>query len=78
MFGILWFALLAVVTMTLIYFEMTAVLYILATLGVSAILVIVAASDLTRGEKHLTAAATADDSAAIGSGIASTYGTNKS
>jgi uncharacterized membrane protein YhaH (DUF805 family) len=77
MFGLLWFALLAVVTMTLIYFEMTAVLYILATLGVSAILVVVAASDLTRGEKHLTATATADDSAAIGSGIVSTYGTNK-
>jgi len=78
MFGVLWFALLAVVTMTLIYFEMTAVLYILATLGVSAILVVVAASDLTRGEKHLNATAIADDSAAIGSGIVSTYGTNKS
>ena len=75
MFAVLWFGLLAVGTMILIYFEMTALLYILATLGVSAILVIVAVSDLSRGEKHLNAAA--DDSAAIGSGIVSTYGSNK-
>ncbi len=63
--------------MILIYFEMTALLYILATLGVTAILVLVAVSDLARGEKH-SALPPADDSAAIGSGIVSTYGTNKS
>jgi hypothetical protein len=74
----LWIATLAIGTMTLLYYEMTAVLYILATLGVTAILVIVAVSDLARGEKHPGDLATADDSAAIGSGIASTYGSNKS
>ena len=77
-FAILWTALFAIGTMTLIYFELTALLYILATLGVTAILVIVAVSDLARGEKHSTAPVSVDDSAAIGSGIASTYGTNKS
>jgi len=75
--AIVWTALLAIVTMTLIYFEMTALLYILATLGVTAILVIVAVADLGRGETH-SALPRADDSAAIGSGISSTYGTNKS
>ena len=75
--AVVWTALLAIVTMTLIYFEMTALLYVLATLGVTAILVVVAVSDLARGEKH-SALPQADDSAAIGSGIASTYGTNKS
>jgi hypothetical protein len=78
MFAVLWSALFAIGTMMLIYWEMTAVLYILATLGVTAILVIVAVSDLARGEKHSTASAPADDSAAIGSGIASTFGANKS
>jgi len=78
MFAVLWSALLVIGTMMLIYWEMTAMLYILATLGVTAILVIVAVSDLGRGEKHLDSTVHADDSAAIGSGIVSTYGTNKS
>ena len=78
MFAVLWSALFAIGTMMLIYWEMTALLYILATLGVTAILVIVAVSDLARGEKHMNLADRADDSAAIGSGIVSTYGTNKS
>ncbi|MBC8031273.1 MAG: hypothetical protein H7Z16_14260 [Pyrinomonadaceae bacterium] len=77
MSAILWSALVAIGTMLLLYFEQTALLYILATLGVTAILVIVAASDLARGEKPLNVPAQADDSAAIGSGIVSTYGTNK-
>lgn len=76
--AILWSAALGLGTIILIYFEMTALLYILATLGVSAILVVVAVSDLARGEQHSAAGASAQDSAAIGSGIVSTYGTNKS
>ena len=75
--AVVWTALLVIGTMTLIYFEMTALLYILATLGVTAILVIVALSDLTQGEKY-SSLPRADDSAAIGSGIVSTYGSNKS
>ena len=46
----LWTLLLAVVVITLIYFEKTAVLYILCTLGVTALLVIVAFSDLAQRE----------------------------
>ena len=50
LFTLLWSGLLAVVTITLIYKEMTALLYILATLGVTALLVVVAMSDLTSRE----------------------------
>jgi uncharacterized membrane protein YhaH (DUF805 family) len=46
----LWVAVLAIVTIVLIYKEQTAVLYILATLGVTAILVIVAFADLSQRE----------------------------
>ena len=75
--AILWSAAFAIGTIALIYFEQTALLYILATLGVTAILVIVAMADLSRGEKRTGAGLEADDSAAIGSGIVSTYGANK-
>jgi uncharacterized membrane protein YhaH (DUF805 family) len=74
---ILWVGLLAIVTITLIYKEMTAVLYILATLGVTALLVVVAMSDLTQGE-NISNDSTINDSAAIGSGIKSTFGAKKS
>jgi uncharacterized membrane protein YhaH (DUF805 family) len=48
----LWALLLAVVVITLIYLEKTAILYILCTLGVTALLVVVALSDLAhRDEK---------------------------
>ena len=46
----LWALLLAVVVIVLIYLEKTAVLYILCTLGVTALLVIVAFSDLAQKE----------------------------
>lgn len=77
MSAILWTSLLAIAIIVLIYWELTAVLYILATLGVTAILVIVAISDLAHGEASSKLASQPDDSAAIGSGIASSYGTNK-
>ena len=44
----LWVVVLAIVTIVLIYKEQTAVLYILATLGVTAILLIVAFADLSK------------------------------
>lgn len=47
----LWALLLAAVVITLIYLEKTAVLYILCTLGVTALLVIVAFSDLAHREE---------------------------
>lgn len=74
----LWIAVLAVLTIVLIYREMTAVLYILATLGVTAVLVVVALADLSRGEKVATNVPQADDAAAaIGSAIGSSYGTRQ-
>ncbi len=51
MFTVLWTGLLGIGTILLIYWELTALLYILATLGVSAVLVVVAISDLRSGEK---------------------------
>ncbi len=43
---LLWVMLLAIVVGSLIYWEKTAILYILSTLGVTALLVVVALSDL--------------------------------
>lgn len=74
---ILWTGLLAITTIILIYKEMTAVLYILATLGVTALLVVVGLSDLKPSDS--TSGDTAiNDSAAIGSGITSTFGSKES
>ncbi len=74
---VLWTGLLAIGTIVLIYKEMTALLYILATLGVTALLVVVGMSDLTMGE-NVSSDSTVNDSAAIGSGITSTFGAKKS
>jgi amino acid permease len=46
----LWILCLAVLTFLLIYFEQTSLLYILATLGVTILLVVVALADLGRRE----------------------------
>lgn len=73
---ILWTGLLAIGTITLIYKEMTAVLYILATLGVTALLVVVGLADLAPSDS-LSNDSAANDSAAIGSGITSTFGSRK-
>ena len=74
---VLWLAALAIGTVSLIYWEMTALLYILATLGVTALLVIVALSDLTGAEGQPKEISQADDAAAVGSSMASTYGRDK-
>lgn len=74
---ILWTGLLAIVTITLIYKELTAVLYILATLGVTALLVVVAMADLGQSD-NISSDSTSNDSAAIGSGITSTFGSKQS
>jgi len=78
MITILWTAALALGTIILIYKEMTAVLYILATVGVTALLVIVAMSDLGHAEKLTNDPRRSNDSAAIGSGITSTFGNKQS
>ncbi len=46
----LWIFGLAVLVFLLIYFDQTALLYILSTLGVTVLLIIVAAADLGRSE----------------------------
>jgi uncharacterized membrane protein YhaH (DUF805 family) len=75
---ILWTALLALGTIILLYKEQTALLYILATLGVTAILIVVAMADLSPAAKLTTDSNRDNDSAAIGSGITSTFGNKKS
>jgi len=45
-----WIAALAILTFVLMYWEMTALLYVLATIGVTALLVVVAMSDLAHGQ----------------------------
>ena len=49
-FTYLWILALVVVTFLLIYFEQTSLLYILATLGVTVLLVVVALADLGQSE----------------------------
>jgi hypothetical protein len=46
----IWVAALALLIIVLIYWELTALLYVLATLGVTALLVVVALSDIAHAE----------------------------
>jgi hypothetical protein len=66
---LLWIFGLVVVVSVLIYYERTEMLYILATLGVTALLVIVATADLGRREPSSTSELV--DAQAAGSGISS-------
>jgi len=66
---LLWIVGLVIVVFTLIYFERTELLYILATLGVTALLVIVATADL--GRRDPSSGAELADAQAAGSGISS-------
>ena len=52
----LWIFGLALLVFLLIYFEQTAILYIFSTLGVTALLIIVATADLGRSELSADAA----------------------
>jgi peptidoglycan/LPS O-acetylase OafA/YrhL len=60
---LLWVAALAVITIALIHYEQTAILYILATLGVTALLVIVALADLKGTDGLATNPLPTDDAA---------------
>lgn len=75
---VLWTSVLAIGTIILISKEMTAELYIIATLGVTALLIVVAMADLSHAENLTTDVSRNNDSAAIGSGITSTFGTKQS
>ena len=56
----LWILGLTVLTVSLIYWELTALLYILATVGVTVLLVVVAVADLAHGERVSAQIASAD------------------
>ena len=62
---ILWALGLTVLVTILIYFEKTAILYILCTLGVTALLAIVAFSDLGHTDVHNPQLAQPDDAARV-------------
>jgi hypothetical protein len=68
----LWILGVAAVIVVLIYFEQTALLYVLGTLSVSGLLVIVAMADLSGARRQATASGDINDSAALGSGITET------
>lgn len=65
----LWIIGFTAVVIALLYWEQTALLYVLATLGVSGLLVVVAMSDLAHARKSAATLTEIDDSAALGSGI---------
>ncbi|MEJ7617663.1 MAG: hypothetical protein WKF30_12025 [Pyrinomonadaceae bacterium] len=71
--GIVWVLVMAVVIVALMATEQIALLYVLATLGVSALLVIVALADLRGSQRKASNLPPADDAAAIGSGINSSF-----
>jgi hypothetical protein len=72
---LLWIAALVAIVIGLLYWEKIALLYVLATLGVTALMIGAAMADLA-GTKKISAGSIApvpaDDAAAIGTGITST------
>lgn len=61
-----WIVALAALTISLIHWELTALLYILATLGVTVLLVVVARSDLRHSEGMMSENAPVDRSGSRG------------
>lgn len=70
--SLLWIIGVGLIVFLLIYFEQTAILYVLATLGVTALLLIVAFADLKGVPNANDLPKPGDDAAAIGTGIGST------
>jgi UPF0716 family protein affecting phage T7 exclusion len=70
-FTYLWIAGLAVLIFLLIYFEQTALLYVLATLGVTTLLFVVALADIGHAGPPSESAGQMANAQAAGSGIAS-------
>jgi peptidoglycan/LPS O-acetylase OafA/YrhL len=64
----------ALVVIVLLWQEQIALLYVLATLSVAALLAVVSFADLRGARQSAAVPAPFDDSAAIGDGIASTTG----
>jgi hypothetical protein len=74
----LWMAVLSVGVILLIYWELTAILYILATLSVTALLIVVAVSDLAHSDKTASQLSPADDAPGVSNSVASSYGNTPS
>ena len=66
-----WILGLAILVFGLIYLEQTALLYVFATLGVTALLVVVAAADLGRSDRSAETPAQLADAQAASSGTSS-------
>ena len=78
--SLLWVALSALVIVVLLYLEQIALLYVLATLSVAALLTIVAFADLRGARQSPAGPAPHDDSAAIADGRttpATTFGADR-
>jgi predicted lysophospholipase L1 biosynthesis ABC-type transport system permease subunit len=71
MITVLWVSLLALSTIILIYKEHTALLYILATLGITALLVVVAMADLGHAEKLTNEPRRGDGLGTLGGSVSS-------
>lgn len=67
-----WIGAVVLAIFLLIYFEQTAILYVLATLSLTALLLIVAYADLKDAPNASELPKPHDDAAAIGTGIGST------
>lgn len=67
-----WIVGLAALVIILLYLEKADWLYVLATLGVTLLLFVVAFADLKGGRKGVDEAELGDDAAALGSGIPAT------
>lgn len=64
-----WIVVLAIVLIVLLYKEKADWLYVLATVGVTVLLFVVAFADLHGGRKGVEEASLGDDSAALGNSI---------
>jgi len=65
----IWIAVVVALIIGLIWKEQVALLYVLATFSVTALLMVVAFSDLGGSRRPLTETAPYDDSAAVGDGL---------
>ncbi len=65
----IWIAVVVAIIVGLIWKEQVALLYVLATFSVTALLLVVAVSDLGGSRRPLTEPAPNDDSAAAGDGL---------
>jgi hypothetical protein len=69
----IWMLGLSIGVILLIYWEQSAILYILATLGVTALLAVVATSDLRHTDKTAGQLASVEDASAGANGVTSSY-----